>query len=651
MNKILNNVWKAFSLTVVLVFLAVGLSHGQVTLPRLVSDGMVLQRGNDTRIWGWASPGEAIDVEFVGRKFSTNADGEGNWEVNLGSLQPGGPHRMVISGSNVITLNNILIGDVWVASGQSNMELPMRRLYWVYPEVIEQSDNPNIRQFWVPEVYFFDGPRKNHPGGRWISANPETVTEFYAVAYFFALELYERLGVPIGIISSALGGSPAEAWMSEDALKAFPVHYNELQKFKDENLRNKITSSDNNRINAWYAELNRLDKGYKETPSWREAETDLSQWQPIAVPGLWRGTSLEGTNGVVWFRKEIDVPLQMTGMAAKIILGCIVDADSVFINGTFVGTTSYQYPPRRYNIPAGVLKPGLNTVVVRVISNQGHGGFVPEKIYAITTNTDTLQLGGEWKYRVGAVMPPLAGQTFIRWKPAGLYNGMIAPMHRYRIKGVIWYQGESNASRPAEYHSLFPAVISNWRNKWQQGDFPFLFVQLANFMEDYDHPTESNWALLREAQLKTLAVPATAMAVTIDIGEWNDIHPLNKMDVGRRLALAARKVAYGESELVHSGPFFRSKKIRGNRIILTFDNAVRGLKTSDGNALKEFAIAGEDRKFVWANARIRGNKVIVRSNEVRNPVAVRYAWANNPDEANLVNSEGLPASPFRTDAW
>jgi len=651
MNNILNRGWRAISLTAVLVFLAVGVAHGQVTLPRLVSDGMVLQRGSDTRIWGWASPGEAIAVEFVGRKFSTKADVEGNWEVNLGNLEPGGPHRMVITGRNVITLNNILIGDVWVASGQSNMELPMRRLYWVYPEVIEQSDNPNIRQFWVPEVYFFDGPRKNHPGGRWVSANPETVTEFYAVAYFFALELYERLGVPIGIISSALGGSPAEAWMSEDALKAFPVHYNELQRFKDENLRTEITTSDNNRINAWYAELNRLDKGYKGAHSWREVETDKSQWQPIAVPGLWRGTSLEGTNGVVWFRKEIEVPVQMTGMAAKIILGCIVDADSVFINGTFVGTTSFQFPPRRYNIPAGVLKPGKNTVVVRVISNQGNGGFVPDKIYAITTKADTLQLGGEWKYRVGAVMPPLAGQTFIRWKPAGLYNGMIAPIHRYRIKGVIWYQGESNAGRPAEYHSLFPAVISNWRNKWQQGDFPFLFVQLANFMEDYDHPTESNWALLREAQLKTLAVPATAMAVTIDIGEWNDIHPLNKKDVGRRLALAARKVAYGEPELVHSGPIFKSKKIRGNRIILTFDNAVRGLKTSDGNALKEFAIAGEDRKFVWANARIRGNRLIVRSNEVRNPVAVRYAWANNPDEANLVNSEGLPASPFRTDSW
>ncbi|HSV76968.1 MAG TPA: sialate O-acetylesterase [Bacteroidales bacterium] len=651
MNKILNWAWRANCLTVVMVFLAVGVAHGQVTLPRLVSDGMVLQRGNDTHIWGWANPGEAIAVEFVGKKFSTNADGEGNWEVNLGNLEPGGPHRMVITGSNVITLNDILIGDVWVASGQSNMELPMRRLYWVYPEVIEQSENPTIRQFWVPEVYFFDGPRKNHPGGRWISANPETVTEFYAVAYFFALELYERLGVPIGIISSALGGSPAEAWMSEDALKAFPVHYNELQRLKNENLRNEITSSDNNRINAWYAELNALDKGYKGPHSWREVETDTSKWQPIAVPDLWRGTSLEGTNGVVWFRKEIEVPQQMTGMDAKIILGCIVDADSVFINGRFVGTTSFQFPPRRYNIPAGILKPGKNTVVVRVISNQGHGGFVPDKIYAITTNTDTLQLGGEWRYRVGAVMPPLAGQTFIRWKPAGLYNGMIAPMHHYRIKGVIWYQGESNAGRPAEYHSLFPAVISNWRNKWQQGDFPFLFVQLANFMEDYDHPTESNWALLREAQLKTLAVPATGMAVTIDIGEWNDIHPLNKKDVGRRLALAARKVAYGESELVHSGPIFKSKKIRGNRIILTFDNAVRGLKTSDGNALKEFAIAGEDHKFVWADARIRGNKLIVRSNEVRNPVAVRYAWANNPDEANLVNSEGLPASPFRTDAW
>lgn len=625
--------------------------HGQIRLPRLVSDGMVLQRGTDTRIWGWASEGETITVNFMGNSYRTVADAHGNWKIALGELKPGGPHTMQISGSNSITLNNILIGDVWVASGQSNMELPMRRLYWVYPEVIKHSRNPNIRQFRVPEIYDFDGPQADYPSGRWIAANPETVLDFYGVAYFFALELYERNGVPIGLLSSALGGSPAEAWMSEHALREFPVHFNELQRFKDDALIRQITNDDNTRINAWYGETIRSDEGYKGPVSWRSPQLDDSHWRTIAVPGLWRGTPLEGTNGVVWYRKKVDVPASMTGLPAKIILGCIVDADSVFINGTFVGTTSYQYPPRRYTIPENVLKPGSNTIAIRVISNQGHGGFVADKMYAITTDTDTLDLRGEWKYRIGVVMPPLAGQTFIRWKPAGLYNGMIAPMLNYRIKGVIWYQGESNAGRAAEYHSLFPALIKNWRKDWQQGDFPFLFVQLANFMEASSRPTESNWAALREAQLKSLSVPATAMAVTIDIGEWNDIHPLNKKEVGHRLALAARHIAYNETGLVHSGPIFRSMKIKNNRIILTFDHTGSGLTTGDGKALKEFAIAGADRKFVWARARIRGNRVIVWSNEVENPVAVRYAWADNPENANLINQEGLPASPFRTDVW
>lgn len=643
--------WKGFWFCGALLLALAYQVNGQVRLPRLVSDGMVLQRGTETKIWGWAIEGEAISITFLNNTYRTVADANGRWEVTFDELQPGGPHSMTVTGSNTITLHDILIGDVWVASGQSNMELPMRRLYWVYPEIIRNSSNPNIRQFRVPEIYDFDGPRIDYPSGRWIAANPETVLDFYAVAYFFALELYEKYGVPIGLLSSALGGSPAEAWMSEEALREFPLHYNELQRFKDDALIRQITQDDNARMNAWYAETLRRDEGYKGPISWRSPELDDSQWGRINVPGLWKGTSLEGINGVVWYRKVVEVPARMTGLPAKIILGCIVDADSVFINGTFAGTTSYQYPPRRYNIQEGVLKPGANTIAIRIISNQGHGGFVADKMYAITTQTDTLDLRGEWRYRVGTVMPPLASQTFIRWKPAGLYNGMIAPMLNYRIKGVIWFQGESNAGRAAEYHSLFPALIKNWRKDWQQGDFPFLFVQLANFMEASSRPTESNWAALREAQQKSLWVPATAMAVAIDIGEWNDIHPLNKKEVGHRLSLAARHIAYGETGLVHSGPIFRSMKIKNNRIILTFDHTGSGLTTGDGKALKEFAIAGVDRNFVWARARIRGNRVIVWSNEVKNPVAVRYAWADNPENANLINQEGLPASPFRTDVW
>ena len=332
-------------------------------------------------------------------------------------------------------------------------------------------------------------------------------------------------------------------------------------------------------------------------------------------------------------------------------LGRIIDADSVFVNGVFVGTTSYQYPPRRYTIPPAVLKSGKNTIVVRVISNRGKGGFAEDKPYEIVVGKEKIDLKGEWQYKLGAKMEPLRGQTFIRWKPVGLYNAMIAPLLNFRIKGVIWYQGESNAGRPIEYRSLFPALIRDWRNNWKIGDFPFLFVQLPNFMEAKPQPSESNWALLRESQLMAASLPNTAMAVAIDIGEWNDIHPLNKYDVGKRLALAAQKVAYGDDEVVYSGPLYKSMRLDGNKIILTFTHVGGGLVARNDEALGGFAICGADSQFVWAQAKIEGDKVIVWSEAVANPIAVRYAWADNPESANLYNAEGLPTSPFRTDEF
>jgi sialate O-acetylesterase len=339
----------------------------------------------------------------------------------------------------------------------------------------------------------------------------------------------------------------------------------------------------------------------------------------------------------------------MIGKPARLLLGRVVDSDRTYVNGKFVGSVSYQYPPRKYDVPRSLLKKGKNIIVVRVINNIGRGGFILDKPYQLLMAGQTIDLKGTWQYKLGAVMDPLPPKTFIEWRPLGLYNGMIAPLLNYTIKGVIWYQGESNTARPLEYQRLFPAVITDWREKWNQGDFPFLYVQLANFMEVKNQPTESNWAELREAQLKTLDVPNTGMAVAIDIGEWNDIHPLNKADVGKRLALAALKVAYGDKEVVYSGPIYQSMRINDNKIILTFTHIGSGLVIQEGSELNHFAIAGADKKFVWAKAKIKGNKIIVWNDKITNPVAVRYAWADNPDSANLYNKEGLPASPFRTD--
>jgi sialate O-acetylesterase len=622
----------------------------QIKLPQLIADGMVLQRDSPVKIWGWAAPDEMVSVTFMGENYQTVANREGEWELMLPKLEAGGPHRMMLQASNLLTIDNILIGDVWVCSGQSNMELPMRRVKPLYEEEIANAHNSFIRHFTVPQTYDFIESRTDLAQGQWLETTPESVLNFSAVAYFFAKELYEKYQVPIGLLNTSLGGSPAEAWMSEEALKEFPGHYAEAQHFKDTLLIREIEQKDQTRIGAWYQELSKKDKGYQGPQAWHDPSLNTADWATMELPGYWADTELGAVNGVVWFRKEVEIPANAAGEPAKLNLGRIVDADSVFVNGQFIGTTSYQYPPRWYNIPAGVLKEGENTIAIRVINESGKGGFVPDKPYELTVADQRIDLKGAWKHRLGTAMEPLASQTFIRWKPLGLYNAMISPLLNYRIKGVIWYQGESNAGRAIEYLELFPAMIKDWRKQWDQGDFPFLFVQLSNFMEAKDQPAESDWALLREAQRKTLALPNTGMAVAIDLGEWNDIHPLNKKGVGHRLALAAKKVAYGE-DLVHSGPEYESMKVEGNKVILTFKNSGSGLQAKGDDKLKQFAIAGPDKKFVWANASIKGNTVEVWSEKVPKPVAVRYAWADNPEGANLYNKEGLPASPFATDVF
>jgi len=623
----------------------------QVRLPRIISDGMVIQRDSKVKIWGWASPEEKIVIIFNNKSYNTKADKNGQWKVFLDKMKAGGPYEMVIKSKNEITIKDILIGDVWLCSGQSNMELPIKRVRPIYENEIKESTNNFIRQFIVPQKYDFNEQKADIEKGNWKSSNPENVLDFSAVGYFFANELFKKNGVPIGLINASLGGSPIESWISEDALKKFPSAYEELQKFKDNNLINEIESKDKKRIDEWYGKLWQNDEGYKDTQNpWYSPSLNDSDWLSIQIPGYWNKTELNGFNGCVWFRKEISIPKNMENKPAKLILGRIVDADSTFINGKFIGYTSYQYPPRWYSIPPNVLKEGKNIITVRLISNIGNGGFVPDKQYILFSDNDTIDLKGEWKYKIGSKMEPLAGPTFIRWKPAGLFNAMISPLLNYNIKGVIWYQGESNAGKYEEYLDLFKTMVIDWRKKWNIGNFPFLYVQLPNFGDKQSEPKDEYWAFFRETQLKSLSIPNTGMAITIDLGEWNDIHPLNKKDVGKRLALIAQKVAYNSKNIVHTGPIYKSMTIKNNKVIITFNNIGSGLVVK-GDELKGFVIKGENSKFVWAKAKIENNKVVVWSDEIKKPVAVRYAWANNPEGANLYNKEGLPASPFRTDNY
>jgi sialate O-acetylesterase len=477
---------------------------------------------------------------------------------------------------------------------------------------------------------------------------------FGSASYFFARDLFQRYHVPIGIINSSVGGTPIQAWINEDAIKSIGNYALRLVQFKDTAfLKNAMRPRGQGIIET---RAKPLDQGMAGDLKWYDTTYQPKHWHKFWLPGYWADQGVKGLNGIVWFRKEITVPPEMAGKSAKLFLGRIVDADETYVNGRQVGNITYQYPPRRYVIPAGVLKPGKNIIVVRVTNTAGKGGFVPDKRYELTDDVHRIDLRGDWEYQVGLVYPPRRGMqegngnSFFNAQnePGGLYNTMVAPAIHYGIKGIVWYQGEANVGT-ANYADLLSALINGWRKAWENEKLSFLVVQLPNYGEVEYSPNSSPWAEIREAQLKALSIPHTGMAVAIDAGEWNDIHPLDKKDVGHRLALAAEKVGYGENNIVYSGPIFDSAQIDGNRMVLTFRNTGGGLIAGGDEPLSRFAIAGADKKFVWADARIENNKVIVSNPEIDRPVYVRYAWADNPEGANLYNKEGLPASPFRTD--
>lgn len=628
-------------------------SFSQLKLPQIIRDSMILQRDARIKIWGWATTGEKVTIRFNEKKYNTTAGADGKWMTWLPAMKAGGPYTIDITASKTtISLKDILIGDVWLVSGQSNMEYQLGYDDATYAKEMEEVNYPQIRQFKVPNRALLDGPKDDLAGGSWKWANPKDIRPFSAVAYFFAKNLYEKYHVPIGVINSSVGGTPLEAWTSEEGLKDFASIIATVQKNKDTAYINGLRRTTGGGFPR-QQQPSTLDKGTNGAIPWYDINYVPKGWKTITVPAFWEDQGLKDLNGVVWYRKEIDVTASMVGKPARVYVGRIIDADVLYVNGKQVGRTGGLYTERRYNIPADLLKAGKNIFVVRITNNNGKGGFVPDKPYYLFAGSDTVSLVGNWQYKVGEVYVPRTGQgggAFVSAQnsPTALYNGMIAPVINYTIKGFLWYQGESNITRAAEYAKLQPAQINDWRKKWDIGNLPFLLVQMPNYQDYTFLPVESNWGLMRESQFKALSLPNTGMAVTIDIGEWNDIHPWNKHDVGRRLALLAEKIAYGEN-IVHSGPLYESARVEGNKIIISFTNTGSGLVTNDGDELSEFAIAGADKKFVWAKAKIEGDKVVVWSDEIANPLFVRYAWADSPPYPNLFNMEGLPASPFRTD--
>lgn len=631
---------------VILLVASASLVNAQLRLPKLFTNNMILQRDAAIPVWGTATPGSQIVVVLNGKRAKAVADVNGKWRLNLPAMKAGGPHTMsVFEGNNVeptFDFNDVLLGDVWLASGQSNMEWEVRQSANATVE-IKNANYPAIRFFNVPHNVQTK-PQDSLTVGSWVVMDTAGVKNASAVAYFFARDLHAELNVPIGILQSTWGGTPVESWTSKEKLLTSNI------------TREKVLQNDT--ITAKHFIQDSLDLvRFWELVYQPQNETAVTipnndyndaSWPQVTMPVTLKNMNLSGYEGMMWLRKTVNIPSAMMDKMLKVELGHPEMNYSLYFNGELIAKNIWNASPtHQYTIPAKLVKQGENVISVRMAFLWHGGGFnSPADQLYITDGDSKITLAGSWKYNK-ELEPALPKIKNYYQHPAFLFNGMINPVVSYGIKGFIWYQGENNAGEALDYRSTFPMLIADWRDRWKNDKLPFLYVQLANYMMRHRTPTESDWALLREAQTMTLKQPHTGMATIIDIGEADDIHPRNKQEVGRRLALIAKSQVY-KKKVQASGPMYTSHSIKDGKIKINFQETGKGLATSDNGKVKGFAIAGSDNKFYWANAIIDGNSIIVSADEVKTPVAVRYAWADNPD-CNLINVDGLPAVPFRTD--
>lgn len=630
-----------------------GAISAKVVLPPMFSDNMVLQQA-DAPIWGEAKPMKTVKVttSWDGKTYETQADKEGKWKLSVRTPEAGGPYELTLTDGQKLVLKNVMIGEVWICSGQSNMEMPLEGWGKImnYKKEVSAADHSNIRLLHVEHVTSTqpESDIKVRDNG-WQVCSPQTIPNFSATAYFFGREISEKQNVPVGLIHTSWGGTNVESWISGKVLQEMPDFSNVVEEVRAMPDKTAMKAEYLKTLEAWN---NRVDEGFAAgKPVRAEVSLDDSNWAKMKFPGMVEEQGLNGFDGLIWLRRTVDIPASWAGKKVQLILGTIDDNDITYWNGREVGRTTGYSIQRNYTVPGKLVKAGQLSLAIRIVDTGGGCGM-PNDLYLRSANGEQISLAGEWKYQVAADarkdgMPP-KDMSENPNLPTSLYNAMIHPLVPYGIRGAIWYQGENNASRAYQYRELFPLVIENWRKDWGK-DFPFYFVQLANFKPVSQKPVDSDWAELREAQTRTLSVANTGMAVIIDKGEANDIHPKDKQAVGHRLALIARAKTYGE-QMPYSGPMYHSYEVDGDKIILSFDHTEGGLKSGDGKALQGFSIAGRDHKFHWAKAEIQGDKIVVSSPEVLYPVAVRYGWADNP-VCNLYNGAGLPASPFCTDDW
>lgn len=630
---------------ILFIALCTGVS-ANVKLPLIFADGMVLQHNKPIPVWGWAAAGENIEVNFNKQRVKTKAGKDGKWLLHLKPELAGGPYVLSVTGKNSISLKDVLVGEVWICSGQSNMEFTVNKALNATEEM-KQADFPMIRQFFV-ERDLSSVPKSDIKSGRWDSCNKETVGHFTAVGYYFAKKLYASLKIPVGLIHTSWGGTCAETWTSREGLQSSSefkdlmadlpaVDLDSIAKSRLIYITNHIESIQGSKINT------------ADEVTFNEAAYNDSQWPEMTAPSLWENQQIGNFDGTVWMRKSIVISKEDAKNAALLELAKIDDEDITYVNGIEVGTTNTYDKKRTYQIPAGTLREGVNTIAIRIIDYTGGGGIWGDSSdLKLNLQNSVISLAGPWKFNVVDIKTEESPNSY----PSLLFNAMIHPLIPYTFQGVLWYQGEANVNRAEQYKIAFPLMINDWRTKWAQGNFPFYFVQLSSFNEfGGNSEVGSKWAELREAQAETLQVPNTGMAVTIDIGDAKDIHPVNKQDVGARLAAIALNNIYNYKGVCR-GPVYKSMEIDGNNIILSFHNQGNGLMTTDPSGiLKGFEIAGADKKFFEAEASIIGDKVRIHSDSVPDPAAVRYGWADDAGACNLYNLEKFPAEPFRTDSW
>ena len=654
----------------------------EVSVPAIYGSNMVLQAGKPVRITGSAAPGKNIKVTLNGKAVLAKAGPDGLWNAEFPAMKPGGPHELKIAGANrEIVCRNVLFGEVWICSGQSNMAMAVKSALNPKEEIAKAADYPEIRLFKAARKADFDGPRREISGSGWEVCSPAAVADFSAAGYFFGRKLHEDLRVPVGLIDSAWGGTPIQPWISRKAFESAGMTQ-ELALIDNARKQTPLTYREQHK--AFLSEFRKWEQAFLncnpqatgKAAEWKNKTVSPDGWTSLPLPGKIDSTiPFESLDGIFWVRRTVALPAALAGRDLVLKISRIDDCDETFFNGVRIGHTGTETPscwnaPRNYRIPGNLVKAGENTIAIRVIDHAF--GAAVGSIRLVPSAGREIDLAGTWLARLEFAVPPgklpprpLPPVPRNQNTPGALYNGMIAPWTACPVRGVIWYQGESNVGDPEMYMKYFPLLIQSWRRAWNDPGLPFLFVQLSaferhqpdrklpkDFYKNRPPARQSGWAEIREVQEAALLLPNTGMAVTIDIGDPDDIHPRNKQEVGRRLALEAERIAYGESlpagKMPGRGPIYDRMQIEGSRIRLYFRFADRGLMAKGGR-LNQFAIAGNNGKFVWANAEIDGQTVLVWSPLVKRPRAVRYAWADYPAEANLCHPEGLPASPFRTD--